>query len=87
MTMNANLHGLKSVEAVESGPHAWLTMKTRDGCDVTVHVDDYRLAEMMAKAFAEYHDWLSGQEGPTYDDALGAKCDAEAREAEARKLK
>lgn len=72
MTMSANLHGLKSVKAFESGPHAWLSLKTRDGCDVAVRVGDYRLAEMMADAFAEYHDWLSGQECPTYDDARGA---------------
>jgi hypothetical protein len=42
---------------------------------------------MIEEAFHAYEDWESGQEGPTFDDALAAKCDADARVEEARALK
>ncbi len=85
MTMKCNLHWLTKVEAREVPMKAtWLDLTDKDGNQVTVFMP-LRCAEMMAEAFAEYETWESSQEGPTYDDALGAKCDAEA--ALARQLK
>lgn len=84
---SVHVHNLTSVRAGQgSRGSAWVTFKDDAESEVTMHVDD-RLAEMLAEAFAEYHDWLSGQEGPTFDDALAAKCSAKAHEDAARALK
>lgn len=86
-TVGVHLHDLKSVKAgYGSYGSAWVAFKDDAGNEVTLHVDS-RLADMLAEAYAEYENWLSGQEGPTFDDALGAKCDAKSREAESLKLK
>ena len=86
-SVTVNLHNLKSVKSgVGSHGNAWVGFKDDAGHEIALHVDG-RLAEMLADAFAKYENWLSSQEGPTFDDALAAKCDAKAREDEARSLK
>lgn len=82
--VTVNLHDLKSVRDGEG--RGWGTFTDDVGSSVVIHVDA-RLAEMLPEAFDEYENWMSGQEGPTFDSALGAKCDALARVDEARRLK
>lgn len=85
--VTVNLHDLKSIRSGNgSFGHSWVVIKDDAGNEIVLHVDD-RLADALADAFAEYENWLSGQEGPTFDDALAAKCDAKAREDAARALK
>ena len=85
--VTVNLHNLKSVRSGSgSYGNAWVTLRDDGDNEVVLHVDS-RLAEIIADAFAEYENWLSSQEGPTFDDALAAKCDAKAREDAARALK
>jgi len=85
--VTVSLHNLKSVRSGNgSFGRAWGEIKDDAGNEIALHVDD-RLAEMISNAFAEYENWLSSQEGPTFDDALAAKCDAKAREDAARALK
>ena len=82
-----SLHDLKTVKAgIGSYGSAWVEFKDDAGHEVTLHVD-HRLAEMISDAFSEYENEMSGQEDPTFDDALAAKCDAKAREDAARALK
>ncbi len=84
-TMTCNLHHITSIEADSRGPTAWVSI-TGDGGKVTLFVDG-ELARRLEDAFTEYENWLSGQEGPTFDGALAVKCDARAREDAARALK
>lgn len=84
--VHANLHDVKSARSGRGTSGAWVTFKSRDGQTVSLFVDE-RLADMLAEAFVQYENDLSSQEGPTFDDALGAKCDARAREDAARALK
>lgn len=88
---SANLSGFSRLVAESRGEHSWLRFYTKDfrgkeTPELCVHMPQ-RLAEMIEEAFHAYKDWGSGQEGPTFDDALAAKCDADARVAEARALK
>lgn len=80
---SANLHGFSRLAAERLGEHSWLRFYTKDHLgketpELCVHMPQ-RLAEMIEDAFHAYEDWESGQEGPAFDEALGAKCDAEAR--------
>ena len=85
--ISVSLHNLKSVRSGSgSYGNAWVEFKDDAGHEIALHVDS-RLAEMISDAFAEYENWLSGQEGPAFDDALAAKCDAKAREDAARAVK
>lgn len=85
--VSVNLHDLKAVKSGRgSYGNAWVEFKDDTGSEIALHVDE-KLADMLQEAFDSYHDWLSGQEGPSFDDALGAKCDRIARENEARALK
>ena len=85
--VSVSLHNLKSVRSGNgSYGNAWVEFKDDAGHEIALHVDS-RLAEMIADAFVEYENWLSGQDGPTFDDALAAKCDAKAREDAARAVK
>lgn len=84
--VHANLHNLKSVRSGGGMSSSWVTFKSQDDQSVSLFVDG-RLADMLAEAFVQYENDLSSQEGPTFDDALGAKCDARAREDAARALK
>ena len=85
--VSVSLHNLKSVRSGSgSYGNAWVDFKDDAGHEVTLHVD-HRLAEMISDAFSEYENEMSGQEDPTFDDALAAKCDAKAREDAARALK
>lgn len=86
-TQTVNMHDLRSVKSGRgSMGHAWVTFADDCGHTVGMHVDE-RLADMLTEAFAEYENEMSSQEGPTFDDALAGKCDAEARVAAARALK
>lgn len=86
-SVTVSLHDLKTVRSGSgSYGNAWVEFKDDAGHEIALHVDG-RLAEMIADAFAEYENWLSSQEGPTFDDALAAKCDAKAREDAGRALK
>ena len=80
---SANLHGFSRLVTGSSGKTSWLSFYTKDYSGIeTPELSVFmpmRLAEMIEKAFHAYEDWESGQKGPTFDEALGAKCDAEAR--------
>ena len=80
---SANLHGFSRLVTGSSGKTSWLSFYTKDYSGIeTPELSVFmpmRLAEMIEKAFHDYEDWESGQEGATFDEALGAKCDAEAR--------
>ena len=88
---SASLHGFSRLVAGSSGKTSWLTFYTKDFRGIeTPELPVFmpmRLAEMIEKAFHDYEDWESGQEGAMFDDALAAKCDADARVAAARALK
>lgn len=87
---SASLHGFSRLVAGSSGKTAWLCFYTKDYSGVeTEELSVFmpkRLAEMIEEAFHAYEDWESGQDGPTFDDALAAKRDADAM-LEARALK
>lgn len=83
---SVNLHRLKTVKAHQGGTGSWITFQCEDGHEVTLHVDG-ELAERLGDAFTDYENWLSSQDGPTFDEALGAKCDAAAAVDVARALK
>lgn len=80
---SANLHGFSRLVTGSSGKTSWLSFYTKDYSGIeTPELSVFmpmRLAEMIEKAFHDYEDWESGQEGAMFDDALAAKCDAEAR--------
>ena len=88
---SANLHGFSRLVAESRGETSWLRFYTKDFRGIETPelcvFMPLRLAEMIEEAFHAYEDWESGQEGPAFDDALAAKCDADARVAEARALK
>lgn len=88
---SANLHGFSRLVTGSSGKTSWLSFYTKDYSGIeTPELSVFmpmRLAEMIEKAFHDYEDWESGQEGAMFDDALAAKCDADARVAAARALK
>ncbi len=89
MTMNASLHRLKDIKAecgIQKPETTWLELHDDIGNRVSVFMDA-RLADAIEEAFHEHENWLTSQEGPAFDEALGAKCDADARMDEARKLK
>lgn len=77
---SANLHGFSRLVAESHGKTSWIRFYTKDYSGVeTEELSVFmpkRLAEMIEETFHKYEDWLSGQEGPTFDEALGAKCDA-----------
>lgn len=81
-----NMHNLKNVIWDAHGPSAWVTFTDDNRQRVVFHVDQ-KLAEMLSDAFEDYENWLSSQEGPTFDDALAAKVSATVRESQARALK
>ena len=87
MTINATMHGFKSLKAHQSSNITWLEICGERSLETIVVFMPLRLAEMIEEAFHAYEDWESGQEGPAFDDALAAKCDADARVEEARALK
>ena len=87
MTISVHVHGFKGLEAQQSGATSWLTVHGESPLETVSIFMDYRLAQALEAAFHAYEDEISGQEGPTFDEALGAKCDAAARVVEARALK
>lgn len=87
MTISAHVHGFKRLEAQQRGDTSWLTVHGERPLETVSIFMDYRLAQALEDAFHAYEDEISGQEGPTFDEALGAKCDAAARVVEARALK
>ena len=87
MTISAHMHGFKGLEAQQSGATSWLTVHGERPLETVSIFMDYRLAQALEAAFHAYEDEISGQEGPTFDDALAAKCDTAARVEEARALK
>lgn len=87
MTISAHMHGFKGLEAQQRGDTSWLTVHGESPLETVSIFMDYRLAQALEAAFHAYEDEISGQEGPTFDDALAAKCDTAARVEEARALK
>ena len=84
MSMSANIHDVASVTAKWSNGVSWLEITARDRDKVVIFVEAH-VAEAMADAWHEAENYEP--EPPTFDEALGMKCDAEARMDEARKLK
>ena len=78
MTMKTMMHDPAKILPHQVGDTAWLEITSSDRNSVVVFMD-YAAAIMIADAWWEYENMLSSQEGPTYDDALGAKCDAKER--------
>ena len=87
MTISAHVHGFKGLKAQQRGDTSWLTVHGESYLETVSIFMDYRLAQALEAAFHAYEDEISGQEGPTFDDALAAKCDTAARVEEARALK
>ena len=87
MTISAHMHGFKGLEAQQRGDTSWLTVHGEKSLETISIFMDHRLAQALEAAFHAYEDEISGQEGPTFDDALAAKCDTAARVEEARALK
>lgn len=89
MTISAHFHRVKGMEPGATGDHSttWLKIRGETGAETVTVFMPYKQAEMIADAFAEYENWESSQEGPTFDDALGMKCDAIARQEAARAMK
>ncbi len=85
MTISAHVHGFKRLEAQQRGDTSWLTVHGERPLETVSIFMDYRLAQALEAAFHAYEDEIGGQEGPTFDEALGAKCDAAAL-TEIRKL-
>ena len=81
-----NFHDVSTVKTGEVTSSGWIRFSDYDGQSVTMFCD-IKLAEMLEDAFTEYHNWLSSQEGPSFEDGMAAKYDAKAREDEARALK
>lgn len=86
MTMTLNLHNVSSMKSEGRHDTTWLKITGDYGEEVTLFVDG-RLADMLEETFNEYHDWLSGQEGPSWTDSMISKFEAKARDDEARRLK
>ena len=86
MTISAHVHGFKGLEAQQRGDTSWLTVRGENSLETVSIFMDYRLAQALEAAFHAYEDEIGGQEGPTFDEALGAKCDADSM-LEARALK
>jgi len=83
MTMTTSLHDIDTMKAGYAEGTGWLTMSDARGNSTTVFMD-YE----MACEIADLWKYMNREpEPPTYDEALAAKCDAEARMDEARKLK
>ena len=87
MIVLASMRHFKSLKAQQNGDAAGLAIYGERPLETIEVTMPLRLAEMIEEAFHAYEDWESGQEGPTFDDALAAKCDADARVEEARALK
>ena len=80
---NVSIHGADSMTANRGGTSSWLTIKTMKG--ELAHVF---MPYEMAEEIADLWKWMNREpEPPTFDEALGAKCDAERRLEEARALK
>ncbi len=87
MTTTTTMHRLINVEAKSAGMYqeiSWLEMNCHGGNTVSVFVPMH-VAEAMAEAWEEADSFEP--EPPTFDEALGAKCDEDARIDEARTLK
>ena len=81
-----NMHGLSSVKTGAVTHSGWIEFDDGDGQTFSLFCD-MKLAEMLEEAFHEYHNWLSSQEVPSFEDSMAAKYDAKAREDAARALK
>ena len=82
--MQASLHRITTMTAARAKgtDTAWLEIKG-DGGSVVLFID-----YDMAQEIADLWEYMNREpEPPTFDEALAAKCDADARMDEARKLK
>jgi len=84
MTTKTLVHNVTTVKADRIGTTTWLEISTKDDNQIVVFME-WHEAEALAEAWAEAQEYEP--DPPTYDEALGRKCDAEARMDEARKLK
>lgn len=75
--MKVTMHRIVTVEAHSSNGTEWIDFTDSQGNSVVLFVP-LELAEAFVEAFEEYENCLSSQESPTYDEALGTKCDREA---------
>jgi hypothetical protein len=86
MTTTTNLHHISAMVAGYAESNSgigWLEMKDGRGNTVSVFMD-----YDMACEIADLWEAMNREpEPPTYDEALAAKCDADAALDEARKLK
>jgi hypothetical protein len=80
---DVNIHGAEFMSAHKVGDTEWLKIKTAAGENVHVFMD-----YDMACEIADLWEAVNREPTPpTYDEALAAKCDADAALDEARKLK
>jgi hypothetical protein len=81
--LDANIHGVTDMTAHRSGSTTWLQLRTAKGETVNVFMD-----HDMASEIADLWKHMNREpEPPTFDEALAAKCDADARMDDARALK
>jgi hypothetical protein len=78
-----NIHGASDMSAWRAGATTWLAIKTTKGEIVNVFMD-YDMASEIAGLWKHMN---REPEPPKFDDALAAKCDADARTDEARAIK
>lgn len=83
MTINANLHHVDTMKADHRDGTAWLTIADARGNRFAIFMD-YDMASEIADLWKHMN---REPEPPTFDEALAAKCDADARMDEARALK
>ena len=75
--MKMTMHRITKVKAISSNGTEWISFTDDMGNEAVLFVP-IKLAGAFEEAFYDYENWLTSQEGPTYDEALGAKCDREA---------
>lgn len=80
---DVNIHHASDMIAMRAGSTAWLNITTTKGERANIFMDFG-----MASEIADLWKHMNREpEPPTFDEALAARCDAEARTDEARKLK
>jgi hypothetical protein len=68
MSTRISIHFVKTMAAEEYNGTTWLAISDKEENSLAIFMP-YRQAEMIANAFAEYENWESSQEGPTFDEA------------------
>lgn len=87
MTISANLHRVSAMTAEQHGGATWLKITGESAVETFTVFMPLRQAEMIADAFDDYNDWLSGQETAPISDYTDAIADLPRQQEAARALK